>query len=127
MPNIKGTGNGKGSPQKTAAARRVHTQSTKSKKQAQIEEIQIDTLATISSPVGPKPSLKKLTLVSESTTSLKKKALPSANSPGSESGIVDLIVTATEKKEPQNESSEDESSTRNEETRKEEESQHRSS
>ena len=71
MPSSKGKGNCKGSPQKTAEARRVHTQSTKSKKQARIEETQIDTLATISSLVGPKSILKKLTPVSKSTTSPK--------------------------------------------------------
>ena len=42
---------------KTTAAERVHTQSTKSKQQEQIEATQIDTQATIPSP-GPKPSLK---------------------------------------------------------------------
>ena len=98
MPSSKGKGNGKGSSQKTVAARRVYTRSTKSKKQARFEETQIDTLATISSPVGPKPSLKKLTPVSESTTSPNKQAPPPANLPESESGIVASIVTATKKK-----------------------------
>ena len=57
---------------KTAAARRVHTQSTKSKQQERIEATQINTPATISSP-GPKLSLKKLTSASKSTTSPRKK------------------------------------------------------
>ena len=98
MPSSKGKENGKGSPQKTAAARKVHTWSTKSKQQAQIEATQIDTLATISSP-GPKPSLKKLTPTSKSTTSPKKQASPPVNLPGCKSGIVVLIVTATKTKE----------------------------
>ena len=68
MPSSKGKGNGKGSPQKKAAARRVQTRSTKSKKQARIEEAQFDTLATVSSP-KPKSNPKKLTPPSESTTS----------------------------------------------------------
>ena len=87
----------------------MYTQSTKSKKQAQIEETQIDTLATISSPVGPKLSLKKLTPVSESTKSPKKQALPPVNLTLSKGGIVASIVTATKTKESQNKSSEDES------------------
>ena len=68
MPSSKGKGNGKGSPQKKAAARRVQTRSTKSIKQVQIEEIQLDTLATISSPKA-KLNPKKLTPPSKSTTS----------------------------------------------------------
>ena len=74
MPSSKGKGNGKGSSQKTAAARRVHTRSTKSKQQAQIEASQIDTLANISS-TKPKPNPKKLTPASKNTTSPKKQAL----------------------------------------------------
>ena len=119
---------------KTAAARRVYqTQNTKSKQQPWIEETQIDTLATISSPVGPKSSLKKLPPVSKSTTSPKKQAPPPANLPGHGSGFVASIFTATKnietskEKESQNESSEEESSTGNTEPRKEEESQHESS
>ena len=68
MPSSKGKGNGKGSPQKKVAARRVQTRRTKSKKQARIEEAQFDTLATVSSP-KPKSNSKKLTPPSESTTS----------------------------------------------------------
>ena len=75
MPSSKGRGNGKGSPQKQAAARRVHNTrlSTKSKKQNRIEEEQYDTLASLSSR-KPKSNPKKLTLPSESTTSPKKQA-----------------------------------------------------
>ena len=68
MPSSKGRGNSKGSPQKKAAARRVHTRSTKSNQQARIEKSQINTLATISSP-KPKSNPKKLTPPSKSTTS----------------------------------------------------------
>ena len=68
MPSSKGKGNGKGSPQKKAAARKVQTRSTKSKKQARIEEAQFDTLATVSS-LNPKSNPKKLTPPSKSTTS----------------------------------------------------------
>ena len=68
MPSSKGKGNGKDSPQRKAVARRVQTRSTKSIKQAQIEETQLDTLATISSP-KPKSNPKKLTPPSKSTTS----------------------------------------------------------
>ena len=69
MPSSKDRGHGKGSPQKKAAARRVHTRSTnKSNKQARIEESQFDTLAALSSP-KPKPRPKKQLLLSESTTS----------------------------------------------------------
>ena len=87
MPSSKGRGNGKGSPQKQAAARRVHNTrlSTKSKKQNRIEEEQYDTLAFLSSR-KPKLNPKKLTLPSKSATSPKKQA--PVNSPGSGSGIV---------------------------------------
>ena len=70
MPSSKDKGQGKGSPRKKSAARRVHTRasSTKSKKQARIEEDQYNTLAAISSP-KPKPNPKKRSLRSESTTS----------------------------------------------------------
>ena len=69
MPSSnEGKRNGRGSPQKKATARRVHTRSTKIKQQARIEASQIDTLATISSP-KPKTNPKKLTLPSKSTTS----------------------------------------------------------
>ena len=70
MPSSKDKGNDKGLSKKKAAARRVRTRSisTKSKKQARIEEAQFDTLATVSSP-KPKSNSKKLTPPSESTTS----------------------------------------------------------
>ena len=86
MPSSKGRGNGKGSPQKQAAARRVHHTrlSTKSKKK-RIEEDQYNTLAVLSSRKS-KPNPKKLTLPSKSTISRKKQA--PVNSPGSESEIV---------------------------------------
>ena len=93
MPSSKGKRNGKGSPQKTAAARRVHTRSTKSKMQARIEATQRDTLANISSPVGPKSNPKKLSPVSESTTSPKNQAPLPENSPERERGITATIVT----------------------------------
>ena len=68
MPGSKDKRSVNGSPQKKAAARRVQTRSTKSKKQARIEEAQFDTLTTVSSP-KPKSNPKKLTPPSESTTS----------------------------------------------------------
>ena len=71
MPSSKDKGNDKGLSKKKAAARRVQTRSisTKSKKQARIEEAQFDTLATVSSP-KLKSTPKKLTPPSESTASL---------------------------------------------------------
>ena len=89
MPSSKGRGHGKDSPQKKAAARRLHTtrSSTKSNKQRGIEEDQYDTLAALPSRKS-KPSLKKLTLPSESTTSPKKQDPSPVNLPGSKSGIV---------------------------------------
>ena len=89
MPSSKGNGHGKDSPKKKAAARRVHTtrSSTKSNKQRGIEEDQYNTLAALPSRRS-KPSSKKLTLPSKSTTSPKKQAPSPVNSPGSESGIV---------------------------------------
>ena len=89
MPSSKGRRHGKDSPQKKAAARRVHTtrSSTKSNKQRRIEEDQYDTLAALPS-CRSKPSSKKLTLPSKSTTSPKKQAPSPVNLPGSKSRIV---------------------------------------
>ena len=96
MPSSKGRGKGKGSPQKQAAARRVHTRSsTKSK----LEEDQYDTLAALSPP-KPKSNPKKLTLPSRITTRPKKQDLPPVNLPGSKSGIVvSQVVTLKRKKQ----------------------------
>ena len=114
MPGSKDKGHVQGSPQQKKKARREYKhQSTKSKAQKKIEETQIDSLAEHSSPVGPKPSPKKRSQLSKSATSPTKQAPAPANSPGSESGIKALIVvTATKKKESQDESSEEGNSAR---------------
>ena len=103
MPGSKEKGNGKGSKKKESAARRVYqTRNTSGKPEPWIEETQLDTVATESSPVGLQPSLKKQLPVSKSATSPKKQASP-PNSPGRESGIVASIVTVIKKKEPSKE------------------------
>ena len=122
MPGSKDKGSGKGSPQKQkAAARRVRLtrSSTKSNKQQRIEETQIDTLASDSTPVKPRSRPKKQPKSIGSATSPKKQV----NLPGSESGITaSIVVTETKKKESQVEpSSEDEEcSTQSERSKKEE-------
>ena len=115
MPSSKGRGHGKDSPQKKAAARRLHTtrSSTKSNKQRGIEEDQYDTLAALPSRKS-KPSLKKLTLPSESTTSPKKQDPSPVNLPGSKSGIVVPQAVTLQKRDQASgeESSNDGNSTR---------------
>ena len=109
MPSSKDKGNGKGSPQKQAAARRIHTRITnKSNKQARIEETQFDTLAALSSP-KPKPRSKKQLQRSESTTSPLLKV--GKETPERRKSIPQVVTLPKKKQAPTEESSDDSNST----------------